>query len=78
MGKRSNELPYQTTLYLQSESSVPLISLYTVRKVKYEKLRSLQYVASLQDLELSAYFSLFREAWSNFLPKLIEQLRRTV
>lgn len=43
MGKR-NKLPYQTTLYLQSEPSVLLISIYTVRRVKYEKLRSPQYI----------------------------------
>lgn len=72
------KLPHQTTQYLQSEPSVQLISIYTIRKVKYEKLRSPQYVASLQDLELRACFRLFREAWSNFLPKLIEQLRKTV
>lgn len=46
--------------------------IYTNRKVKYENLRSPQYVARLQDLEINAYFRLFKEAWSNFLPKLIE------
>lgn len=39
-----------------------LISIYTTRKVKGEKLRSLQYIASQQDLELNAYFRLFKEA----------------
>lgn len=52
-----------------------LINFSSSIDAKDEELRSLQYVASLQDLELTAYFRLFKETRSNFSPKLMSRVR---
>lgn len=55
MGKRSNELPY-----VQSEPRVSLISIWIIRKVKYEKVRFPQYqdlAGLLMCMRIPAYLS---------------------